>query len=151
MVWWIYFAFIPDVAEHTLERSRTAQRGVMARNLFTFGHFPIVTGILAYAVVVKHMVADPKATLPYADRWLLIAAFAILVGGCLQIQWQVMRRLALERFIAVAAMATWLLVGASLPGWAAVAGIAAILAAMQSITWRRFRSGEELVDVGSAG
>ncbi|MEY2524774.1 MAG: hypothetical protein QOJ66_3339 [Ilumatobacteraceae bacterium] len=151
VVWWIYFAFIPDVAEHTLERSRTAQRGVMARNLFTFGHFPIVTGILAYAVVVKHMVADPKATLPYADRWLLIAAFAILVGGCLQIQWQVMRRLAIERFIAVAAMATWLLVGASLSGWAAVAGIAAILAVMQSITWRRFRSGGELVDVGSAG
>jgi low temperature requirement protein LtrA len=151
VVWWIYFAFIPDVAEHTLERSRTAQRGVMARNLFTFGHFPIVTGILAYAVVVKHMVADPKATLPFADRWLLIAAFAILVGGCLQIQWQVMRRLAIERFIAVAAMATWLLVGASLSGWAAVAGIAAILAVMQSITWRRFRSGGELVDVGSAG
>jgi low temperature requirement protein LtrA len=151
VVWWIYFAFIPDVAEHTLEMSRTAQRGVMARNLFTFGHFPIVTGILAYAVVVKHMVADPKATLPYADRWLLIAAFAILVGGCLQIQWQVMRRLAIERFIAVAAMATWLLVGASLSGWAAVAGIAAILAVMQSITWRRFRSGGELVDVGSAG
>ena len=151
VVWWIYFAFIPDVAEHALERSRTAQRGVMARNLFTFGHFPIVTGILAYAVVVKHMVADPKAALPYADRWLLIAAVVILVGGCLQIQWQVMRRLALERFVAVAAMAMWLLVGASLPGWAAVAGIAAILAAMQSITWRRFRSGGDLVEVGSAG
>jgi hypothetical protein len=96
------------------------------------------------------MVADPKATLPFADRWLLIAAFAILVGGCLQIQWQVMRRLAIERFIAVAAMATWLLVGASLPGWAAVDGIAAILAAMQTITWRRFRSGRDRVDVGAA-
>ncbi|MEY2416239.1 MAG: hypothetical protein QOH53_1573 [Ilumatobacteraceae bacterium] len=150
VVWWIYFAFIPDVAEHTLETSRAAQRGVMARNLFTFGHFPIVTGILAYAVVVKHMVAEPKATLPYADRWLLIAAFAMIVGGCLQIQWQVMRRLAVERFIAIAAMATWLLVGASLPGWAAVDGIAAILAAMQSITWRRFRSGRDRVDLGAA-
>ena len=147
VVWWVYFAFIPEVAEHTLEQSRTAQRGQVARDLFTFGHFPIVAGILAYAVVVKHMVAAPKATLPYADRWLLIAAFAMLVGGCLQIQWQVQRRLAIERFIAVGAIATWLLVGASLPGWAAVVGIAAILAVMQSITWRRFHS-RELADVG---
>ena len=146
VVWWVYFAFIPDVAEHTLEESRRAQRGRMARDLFTFGHFPIVTGILAYAVVVKHMVADPKASLPYADRWLLIAAFAMLVGGCLQIQWQVIRRLANERFDAVAAITTWLLVGASLPGWAAVAGIAAIVAAMQTITWRRYR-GRELAHV----
>ena len=142
VVWWVYFAFIPEVAEHTLEESRRAQRGRMARDLFTFGHFPIVTGILAYAVVVKHMVADPKASLPYAERWLLIAAFAMLVGGCLQIQWQVIRRLAIERFVAVAAIATWLLVGASLPGWVAVAGIAAIVAAMQTITWRRFRRGD---------
>ena len=150
LVWWVYFAFIPAVAEHTLEESRRAQRGRMARDLFTFGHFPIVTGILAYAVVVKHMVADPKATLPYADRWLLIAAFAMLVGGCLQIQWQVIRRLAIERFVAVAAISTWLLVGASLPGWVAVAGIAPILAVMQSITSRRYRGGD-LADVGRVG
>ena len=150
VVWWVYFAFIPEVAEHTLEESRRAQRGRMARDLFTFGHFPIVTGILAYAVVVKHMVADPKASLPYAERWLLIAAFAMLVGGCLQIQWQVIRRLAIERFVAVAAIATWLLVGASLPGWVAVAGIAAIVAAMQTITWRRYRGGE-LAHVGRVG
>ena len=97
------------------------------------------------------MVADPKTTLPYADRCLLIAAFAMLVGGCLQIQWQVMRRLAVERFVAVAVMATWLLVGASLPGWSAVAGIAVILAAMQSITWRRYRSAVDVVDVGCVG
>ena len=142
VLWWVYFAFIPSVAEHTLEHARSAQRGQIARDLFTFGHFPIVTGIIAYAVVVKHMVADPKASLPEADRWLLIAAFVMLIGGCLQIQWQVTRTLALERFVAVAVMAAWLLLGSSLQGSAAVAGIAAILAIMQSITWRRFRVGE---------
>ena len=142
VLWWVYFAFIPEVAEHTLEHSRTAQRGRIARDLFTFGHFPIVTGIIAYAVVVKHMVADPTHALPYADRSLLILAFVMLLGGCLHIQWQVTRRLAIERFAAVAAMAAWLLIGASLPGSAAVAGIAAILAVMQSITWRRFQVAE---------
>jgi low temperature requirement protein LtrA len=141
VLWWVYFAFIPSVAEHTLEHSRTAQRGKVARDLFTFGHFPIVTGILAYAVVVKHMVADPSASLPGNDRRLLIAAFVMLIGGCLQIQWQVIHRLAQERFVAVAVIAAWVLLGASLSGSAVIAGIAGILAVMQSITWRRFRAG----------
>jgi low temperature requirement protein LtrA len=149
VLWWVYFAFIPSVAEHTLEHSRSAHRGRIARDLFTFGHFPIVTGIIAYAVVVKHMVADPEHSLPYPDRWLLIAAFVMLVGGCLHIQWHVTHLLALERFVAVAVMAAWLLIGASLPGWAAVAGIAAILAVMQSITWRRFRVGDLAESTGA--
>jgi low temperature requirement protein LtrA len=140
VLWWVYFAFIPSVAEHTLEGLSAAQRGRAARDLFTFGHFPIVAGILGYAVVVKHMVADPSEALPIGDRWLLITAIAILIGGCLHIQWSVVHRLAPERFVAAALIAVWLLVGSELAGSAAVGGIAIILAIMQSITWRRYRA-----------
>jgi low temperature requirement protein LtrA len=139
VVWWVYFAFIPSVTEHTLEHARGGQRSRAARDLFTFGHFPIVVGIVGYAVVAKHMVAAPGSELSDADGWLLICAFAILIGGCLNIQWHVRRRLAIERFVAVAVIAVLVLVGGSLAGWAVVSGIAGILAIMQSITWRRFR------------
>jgi low temperature requirement protein LtrA len=138
VTWWVYFAFIPSVAEFTLEHTRRTQRGKAARDLFTFGHFPIVTGILAYAVVAKHMVAEPTHTLPSAYRWLLISAVAMLIGGCLHIQWRVIHRLAVERFVAVAAITVWVLAGKSLRGSAVVGGIAAILAVMQAITSRRF-------------
>jgi low temperature requirement protein LtrA len=142
VVWWVYFAFIPTVAKHMLEQASSARRGQVARNLFTFGHFPIVTGILAYAIVVKHMVAEPSESLPSADRWMLIAAFVMLMGGCLQIQWRLVRRVSLEHFVAVTAIAAWLIIGESLPGSSAVGGIAAILAVMQSITSHRFRAGD---------
>ena len=141
VLWWVYFAFIPRVTEHTLEHAGTAQRGRAARDLFTFGHFPIVVGIIAYAVVVKHMVADPTESLPINDRRLLIASMALLIGGCLHIQWRVIHRLAPERFVAIAVIAAWLLVGSALAGSAAVAGIALVLAVMQAITWRRYRAG----------
>ncbi len=152
VVWWVYFAFIPDVTEHTLEHARGSQRGTAARDLFTFGHFPIVVGIVGYAVVgyavvAKHMVAAPGHALSDADGWLLIGALAILIGGCLNIQWHVRRRLAVERFVAVALIAAWVLVGDSLAGWAVVFGIAGILAVMQSITWRRFRELAEVAGV----
>jgi low temperature requirement protein LtrA len=142
VLWWTYFAFLPSVVEHTLRHALGPRRGQVARDLFTFGHFPIVAGIIAYAVVAKHMVAEPTESLPGSDRWLLIAAFAMLVGGYLHIQFRVIHRLAPERVVAIAAVAAWVLVGARLPGSAAVGGIAAILAVMQTITWRRFRTGE---------
>ena len=141
MLWWVYFAFIPSVAEHTLEHADNALRPRTARDLFTFGHFPIVIGIIAYAVVDKHMVADPTESLPINDRRLLIASMVLLIGGCLHIQWRVVHRLAPERFVAIAVIAAWLLIGSALPGSAAVGGIALVLAVMQAITWRRYRAG----------
>src|SRR3954447_11639541 len=142
VLWWVYFAFTPGVTEHTLRHAATIRRGTVARDLFTFGHFPIVMGILGYAVAVKHMVDDPRAPLPLADRWLLIVAMAVFIGGCLNIQWHVVHRLAPERLVAIAVITGWLLIGDSLAGWAAVGGIAVVLAAMQAITWRRFLSGD---------
>ena len=98
-------------------------------------------GISAYAVVVKHMVAGPTESLPINDRWLLIASMVLLIGGCLHIQWRVVHRLAPERFVAIAVIAVWLLVGSALTGSAAVGVIALVLAVMQAITWRRYRAG----------
>jgi low temperature requirement protein LtrA len=142
VLWWVYFAFTPAVTEHTLRHAETRQRGKAARDLFTFGHFPIVMGILGYAVVVKHVVADPHAPLPAADRWLLIAAMAVFIGGCLHIQWHVVHRLAPERFVAIAVIAALLSMGDSLAGSVALAAIAVVLAVMQAITGRRFRAGD---------
>jgi low temperature requirement protein LtrA len=140
VMWWVYFAFIPDSVEHKLEGIRTRERGRAARDLYTFGHFPIVAGILGYAVVAKHTVADPSESLPSADQWLLITALAILIGGYLHIQWRVVHRMAPERFVAVAVIAAWVLAGSELPGSAVLGGIAIILAIMQAITWRRYRN-----------
>src|SRR4051812_25506686 len=142
VLWWVYFAFTPGVTEHTLRHAATNRRGTVARDLFTFGHFPIVMGILGYAVAVKHMIDDPRGPLPLADRWLLIAAMAVFIGGCLNIQWHVVHRLAPERFVAIAVIAAWLLVGGSLAGWGAGGGIWLVVARVQSVTWRRFRTGD---------
>jgi len=146
VLWWVYFAFTPAVTEHTLRHAATRNRGKVARDLFTFGHFPIVMGILGYAVVVKTMVHDPRAPLPLAERWLLVAAMAVFIGGCLHLQWHVVHRLAPERFVAIAVIAAWLLIFDAVAGWVAVGAIAVVLAVMQAITWHRFRRGA-LADV----
>ena len=67
------------------------------------------------------MVAHPSVALAVSDRWLLVGALTMLVGGYLHIQFRVVHHLSSERFVAI------------------VAGIAVILTAMHSITWRKFR------------
>jgi low temperature requirement protein LtrA len=141
MLWWTYFAFIPDVGELTLREARGAGRGVLARDLFTFGHFPIVFGLVLYAVVVKHLVPHPDGHLAVDDRWLLASSVAFFVAGLLAFQFRVLHRMAPERIVAIPAAAGLCAMGAVLPGLVVVASIAAVLGLMQGITLRRFRVG----------
>lgn len=141
VLWWTYFAYIPNVIEDELRRSLGPQRGRRARDLFTFGHFPIVAGIVLFAVVMKHMVPHPTTTLPAADRVLLAIAIALVVGGYLHMQWRIAHHLARERLVAVAIVAGWCAIAGEVAGVAVVAAVAVIVAGMQAVTWRRFRRG----------
>ena len=139
VIWWTYFAFIPNVAEHALKTASGPARGALARDVFSFGHFPIIAGIICYAAVVKHMVPHATAVLPAAERWVLVASVALIVGGFLHIQFRVVRRLAPERLAAIAVVAVGAPLASAVPGALVVGGVIAVLGIMQAITWRRFR------------
>jgi low temperature requirement protein LtrA len=141
ILWWSYFAYIPNVVEQQLRQAAPAQRAELARNLFTFGHFPLISGILFFAIAAKHMVLHPGDTLPTADRWLLAGSVVTLIGGYLSMQWQIARYLARERLAAIGAVVVLCAVSGRLVGAAVFGVIGVILLAAQSITWRRFRRG----------
>lgn len=141
MLWWSYFAFIPDVGEHTLRTTQGSVRAVLARDLYTFGHVPLVFGIVLYAVVVKHLVPHPEGHLSVDDRWLLALSIVFFVGGLLSFQFRVVHRLAPERFAAIVAAIAVCALGGRLPGLVVVTLIALVLAVMQALTWRKFRAG----------
>ncbi len=83
--WWTYFSYVPGVIETVLRES--ANRGRVARNLFSFGHFPIIVGIVLYAVAAKHVVAHPSDD-GTADLVALAISVAAFLGGFLGLQWQ---------------------------------------------------------------
>ena len=140
-LWWTYFAFVPAVGEHTLRTAKGAARGRLARDLYTFGHFPVVFGLILYAVVVKHLIPHPNGYLASEYRWLLALAVACFVGGLSAFQLRVIRRVSLERLLAIPAAAGLCALGAVLPGLVLVASMAVLLAVMQTITLRRFAGG----------
>jgi low temperature requirement protein LtrA len=143
VLWWTYFAYVPEAVEHLLRVAHGADRGSVARNVFTFGHFPIVFGLVLYAVVAKHAVAHPGDPLGSGDLAVLSVGVALFVGGLLGLQWQAVRHLAAERVVAIfGVVALCVVAGPLLPSPALLAVISIVLAIMQARSLRRF---EQLV------
>lgn len=89
----------------------------------TFGHFPIVFGIVLYSVAARHMIVDSRADLDGSNRIVLAASVAVFVGGFLALQWNATRRLSTERIVVIVSVAAGCaLFGGYLPGVVLVAG-----------------------------
>ncbi len=116
-VWWMYFAYVPKVTEHALAHASPATRGNVARDMLTFGHFPLVFGVLALAVVVKHVVKDPGHALPLADRGMLAASVGATICGFMAVHLRHNGGVAIERPIVACVLAPAVVVlGGEVPG-----------------------------------
>lgn len=139
MLWWAYFAYIPEVGERRLREATGVARGALARDFYTFGHFPLVFGLVLYAVVVKHLVPHPNGHLSSDDRWLLGLSVAFFVAGLLALQFRAVRRVAPERVLAIPAAAGLCALGGVLPALVVMAAVTVVYSVMTAITWHRYR------------
>jgi low temperature requirement protein LtrA len=98
--WWAYFDFVQLAAERALHRAGEAARGPLARDLFTFFHYPIVLGIIFLAVAAKKTLAAPTEPLSDGGRAALALGMGLFVLGFVLIRLRVIRRIAWERIAA---------------------------------------------------
>ena len=102
-LWWAYFDFTAIAAERALRRAPVETRGPLARDVFTYFHYPIVLGIIFYAVAAKKTLEHPLDPLSEAGRWALGLGVAMYLVGFALTRFRVIRRVAWERVIAGAA------------------------------------------------
>jgi low temperature requirement protein LtrA len=101
-LWWAYFDFTAIAAERALRRASSAARGPLARDVFTFFHFPVVLGIIFYAVAAKKTLEHPLDPLSDAGRWALGLGVAVFLLSFALMRFRVIRRIAWERLAAAA-------------------------------------------------
>lgn len=150
VLWWLYFAFVPRVTEDALRRIPPKERGVVARNMFSFTHFPIIFGIILYAVVAKHVVLHPDHHMSTFDQRIFILSVLAILGGFMAIHFQYNRGFAWERVAAFGVLVAVIRgLGAVLPSSVVVLIAAAVLTAMHAFTItsyeRRIRASTESV------
>lgn len=99
-LWWAYFDFTAIAAERALRRASPRQRGPLARDVFTYFHYPVVLGIILYAVAAKKTLEHPLDPLSDAGRWALGLGMAVFLVGFALMRFRVVRRVAWERLAA---------------------------------------------------
>ena len=111
--------------------------------MFTFLHFPMVAGIVFFAVAAKKAVAHPDDPLSSAGRFALGAGIAMFLLGFLGGRFRLIRKVAVERVAAAIGVGVLAAVGGDLDAVALIAlavGIVAVALVIEAIRLREPRA-----------
>ncbi len=126
-IWWLYFGRFAGRAEQRLAQTEGPDATTMARDLYTMGHYPVVFGIVLFAVAAEEVVAHPSEPLTTAGRWIFALAVILITFGLIGAVRRAGGPWLWERAVAaVIVVAATLFV--EVGGWAVVLGFVAAMA-----------------------
>ncbi len=79
-LWWSYFHRAKQMLEHALSLRTGADQAALARDVFTIAHFPMLCGIIAFAISVESAVSRSGQPLSVTHVWLLASGIVLFVG-----------------------------------------------------------------------
>ena len=143
--WLAYFDFFAIRGERVLRDLEGPDRVALARDLYTYAHFPMIVGIVLFAFAMKTIVGH------VGDELDSVAAFA-LCGGCalylltysaIRIRVERRRRVSRGRLVAALILLLLLPVATMVPALAALALVTAVWLALHTyelVWWREARA-----------
>jgi len=152
-LWWSYFAWNVEAGERWLRgHGRPFAPGDvgaaarMARDTFTFGHFPLVAGLIAVAVALRDLADAPLEPWSGAARVSLGAGILLYLGGHAAVVWRGNGQVLRERLAVIPVLAATVAFAPLPAGVTAIVLAAELLLALllEARRWRR------LVAQGSA-
>ncbi len=142
-LWWSYFTRAKPVLDQALESRQGAEQAKLARDVFSLIHFPMLCGVIAYAVSVEEAVAHPGQPLAVVARVALALGLALFVGGMALAMWRATGRLLLPRLILTALTALAIVV---VTGAASTLSLAMALVGVVAIAVLEGRAGVAMED-----
>ena len=98
-LWWTYYPQAKPAIDRGLEAASGSRLTKMARDVFSLIHFPMLCGIIAYAVAIEEGLAHPDEALSLEIRLALAAGLILFIGGMAAAVWRASRLLLLPRII----------------------------------------------------
>jgi len=86
-LWWAYFPVAKPELERALAAAPTVEQGSIARDTFSLAHFPMLCGVVAYAVALEEAIAHP-GPLSTSARLALALGLLLFVGGTALAMWR---------------------------------------------------------------
>jgi low temperature requirement protein LtrA len=130
-LWWLYFDIVALVAARRLSTAEVGrEQNEIARDSFSYLHFPMVAGIVLVALGLKK-------TLEHVDDPLkIVPAVALLVGTAIYLlahvafRWRTVHRFSVQRVLGAVVLVAILPAALELPALATVGIVPALLAAL---------------------
>lgn len=80
-LWWSYFPKAKPTLDEALATSTGGATAPMARDIYSLLHFPMICGIIAYAVAIEHAVSHPTDPFELDIRASLAVGLFLFAGG----------------------------------------------------------------------
>jgi low temperature requirement protein LtrA len=81
LLWWTYFGWLKDALEEGYASAPPERNGPLARDAFSLGHFPLIGGIVGFAVALEEIGAHPSEPAPPAVLASLGIGVALFVAS----------------------------------------------------------------------
>jgi low temperature requirement protein LtrA len=98
-LWWGYFRHARPLFEHALAAHHGSGRSMMARDVFSVMHFPMLCGIIGMAAATEQALSHPDAPLAADVRAALGVGALLFIGGTALAMWRASGRLPLWRVL----------------------------------------------------
>ena len=102
LLWWTYFGQLKEDMESAFHGCEPERVGPTARDAYSLGHFPLIGGIIAFAIAVKDLMHHPNEPAPGSVVASLAVGVALFVGASAFACWRTTGRLLRVRLIALA-------------------------------------------------
>jgi low temperature requirement protein LtrA len=109
-LWWSYFGDAKPALDRAFESCPAGARAGMARDAFSLAHFPLICGVIAFAVALESVVAHPSEPLSLATRAAFGISMLLYGGGMVLAMWRATGRVLWLR-LAVQALLCAFIVG----------------------------------------
>ena len=151
-LWWLYFDVVALVAARRLENAvEGRERNELARDSFSYLHFPMVAGVVLMALGFKKTLGDVDDALDIVPATALLGGAAVYLLAHVAFRWRNVHRFSAQRVIVAAACVALLPAAVALPALATLAALAVLLSVLVAFERVRFaelraRLRQQLVD-----
>jgi low temperature requirement protein LtrA len=87
-LWWTYFPLAKPQLERALAEADPRNRSRLGRDAFSLAHFPMLCGVIAFAVGLEAALHDPEHALGTGGRLSIALGLLLFLGGTALAQWR---------------------------------------------------------------
>jgi low temperature requirement protein LtrA len=138
-LWWLYFDVVALAAGRRLATAETGRpQNEMARDSYSYLHFPMVAGIVLVALGMKKTLGDVEEPLKLEPAAALLGGTALYLLAHVAFRYRHIRTLNTRRLALSVLLAAFVPVAVEIPALATIAALAAALAVLIAVETRSY-------------